>query len=259
MLGLQQHKNRELFQRALRWGFLFYLKGEDMRDKTSLLHWYPMIKHLDIPQPKTEWTVLSKDEYRETFEGMPDSLLERVMDLIKSKFNIPVFIRTDLSSAKHFWKDTCYYDGSEGLREHLFSICEFNHCADMMGLLFKAIVIREYIEMESKYTAFENMPVNPERRYFIKDGKVVCHHSYWIKEAIRRPSVDNWEALSDEMNLETPDEIELLTNYSEKVARVIKDGFWSIDFCKAKDGRWILIDMAVGERSWHPKCEHDND
>lgn len=34
-------------------------------------------------------------------------------------------------------------------------------------------------------------------------------------------------------------------------------GYWSIDFCKAKDGRWILIDMATGERTWHKEdCEY---
>ncbi len=221
-------------------------------DKTSLLYWYPKIKDLDIPQPKTVWGSVTKDEYRATFESMPDSLVEKVTNIIKG-FQLPVFIRTDMASAKHFWKDTCYYDGSVGLVKHLWGICEFNHCCDMMGLGFIAIVVREYIEMDSKYTAFENMPVNPERRYFIKDGEVICHHHYWIKDAILRPSVDNWEQLSDEMNLETVDEIKLLTLYAEQVAKAVGNDYWSIDFCKARDGRWILIDMAEGERSWHPE------
>ncbi len=222
-------------------------------DKTSLLYWYPQIKDLDIPQPKTEWLLLSQEEFYATMEGMPDSILTGVTDLIKNKFQLPVFIRTDLASAKHFWKNACYCDGPDRLKERLAETCMFNHCADMMGLLFTAIIVREYIEMDSKYLAFNDMPVNPERRYFIKDGKVLCHHHYWIKEAICRPSVDNWEQLSDEMNLETPDEIKLLTAYTEQVAKIFSDNYWSIDFCKAKDGRWILIDMALGNRSWHPE------
>ena len=48
------------------------------------------------------------------------------------------------------------------------------------------------------------------------------------------------------------EEIELLTEHAKQVAEKFK-GFWSVDFCKAKDGRWILIDMAIGEDSWHPK------
>lgn len=221
-------------------------------DKTSLLYWYPKIKDLEIPQPRTEWVLLSQKEFVTTMEGMPDSIIDRVDGLIKNKFQLPVFIRTDQSSAKHFWEKACYYDGSERLWRHLAEICMFNHCADIMGLYFTAMVVREYIEMDSKYTAFASMPVNPERRYFIKDGALLCHHHYWIKEAILRPSVENWEELSDEMNLETSAEIELLTTYTKQVAKII-DGFWSIDFCKAKDGRWILIDMAEGNKSWHPE------
>ena len=107
--------------------------------------------------------------------------------------------------------------------------------------------------MASKYTAFWNdMPVNPERRYFVENGFLICHHPYWIKEAIVHPSVENWEKLSEEMNLETDEEIVLLSNYARMASRAVK-GFWSVDFCKAKDGRWILIDMAVGGCSWHPE------
>lgn len=218
----------------------------------SMLNWYPKIKDLDIPQPRTEFVLLSEEEYYSTMDAMPKSITEKVEALIKEKFKLPVFIRTDQSSAKHYWKDTCYYDGSKELWKHLFELCEFNHCADIMGLPFRSIVVREYIEMDSKYKASEDMPVNPERRYFIKNSEVVCHHFYWIKEAIRNPSVENWEKLSDEMNNETEQEIEILTKYSEIVANVMK-GFWSIDYCKAKDGRWILIDMATGENSWHPE------
>ena len=54
------------------------------------------------------------------------------------------------------------------------------------------------------------------------------------------------------MNHESDDEIRFLTNYALTVAKQF-EGYWSIDFCKANDGRWILIDMARGKRSWHPE------
>jgi hypothetical protein len=140
------------------------------------------------------------------------------------------------------------------LKDHILEITSFTRCCDIFGgLPIEAIVVREYIPMDSKYTAFHGMPVSPERRYFIDNGKVVCHHAYWIKEAIIEPSATNWKELSDEMNKETPEEIELLTKYAELVGTVLPEGFWSVDFCKAKDGTWYLIDMAVGEESWHPK------
>lgn len=216
----------------------------------SMLKWYPKIKDLDVPQPKTEIILLSEKEYLSTMDAMPMAIVNKVIPVIQ-KFVLPVFIRTDQSSAKHYWKDTCFYNGSN-LVQHLYELCEFNHCADFMGLPFRSIIVREYIPMDSKYTASGDMPVNPERRYFIKNGKILCHHHYWIKDAIKNPSVKNWEELSDEMNNETEEEIKLLSSYVGQVINVI-DGFWSIDFCKAKNGRWYLIDMATGENSWHPK------
>jgi hypothetical protein len=55
------------------------------------------------------------------------------------------------------------------------------------------------------------------------------------------------------MITETEEEVELLSDYAQTIADAV-DGYWSVDFCKAKDGRWIFIDMAVGEDSWHPEC-----
>jgi hypothetical protein len=100
------------------------------------------------------------------------------------------------------------------------------------------------------------MPVNPERRYFVENGKVICRHPYWIQEAVEKGTKpeklpENWREIATAMNIQTQEEIKLLTGYAEQVSKVL-DGFWSVDFCKAKDGRWILIDMANGELSWHP-------
>lgn len=39
---------------------------------------------------------------------------------------------------------------------------------------------------------------------------------------------------------------------AEKVAKRF-EGYWSVDFARLRDGRWVLIDMALGEVSWHPK------
>jgi len=226
------------------------------QNKDSMLFWYPKIKDLDIPQPKTKCVTLSDDEYYATMDCMPESIVNKIAPAIR-EFKLPVFIRTDQSSAKHYWEDTCYYDGSRDIRKHLYEICEFNHCCDFMGLSFRAIFIREYISMASRYTAFlGNMPVNPERRYFIKDGKILCHHPYWIKDAIQNPSVDNWQQLSDEMNRETEEEVRLLSGYALQVAKAMDNGYYSIDFCLAQNGKWYFIDMATGENSWHPECKH---
>jgi hypothetical protein len=145
--------------------------------KDSFLYWYPKIRHLNIPQPKSSEIVITDNEFKQTFEGIPKTLIQKVRDIIYSHFELPVFIRTDQASGKHSWKDSCFHDGSKPLWKNLYGVIEFNHLADFMGLDFQAIVIREYIPMDSKFTAFwGQMPVNPERRYFIDNGKVLCHH-----------------------------------------------------------------------------------
>jgi hypothetical protein len=220
-----------------------------------MLIWYPKIKNLPIPQPKTEWLILNEKELESLInENVPDVLVKRVKPLC-DKMGYPCFLRTDLASGKHDWKKSCFVDKPDELWSHIFEVVSFNLMADIVGLDFKALVVREFILMDSKFTAFYgDMPVNPERRYFIKDGKVVCHHPYWIEEAIadsKDPSIPNWREVAKELNTETAEEIDLLTGYANIVAQQIR-GYWSVDFCKAKDGRWILIDMASGEKSWHP-------
>lgn len=233
--------------------------------KNSLLYWYPKIQGLDIPQPRTMIVPISKEEKKSVYEErIPKSLTAKVQAVIQDNFTLPVFIRTDLASGKHQWKKSCYYDGSTELWENLWHIVSFNLCADIFGLDFEAMVVREFIPMDTRFTAFwGDMPVNPERRYFIKDGKVLCRHPYWQKEAIaassKEPSHTNWEQLCAEMNTEIYEDAVLLHRYSYMVALEL-DGYWSIDFCKAKDGKWILIDCGTGERSWHPaSCKYGHE
>ena len=226
-------------------------------DKNSFLIYWLKIKDLSIPQPKTEVVMLTEKEFEISFDACPKSLTAKVHACIDKHFKLPVFLRTDLSSAKHGWIKTCYYDGAIELWEHLYEIMTFNHCADFMGLPFRAIIVREYIPMASGFTAFYgDMPVNPERRYFIKDGQVLCHHHYWIEEAIKKskePSIKNWRHVAKELNYESEEEIQHLTSYAQLVADVM-DGFWSVDFCLGADRQWYLIDMAQSESSWHPEC-----
>lgn len=228
-------------------------------ESDSMLIWYPKIKDLPIPQPKTEIIVLTDEELDVLGnETVPDSVTNKVK-VVCDKMGYPCFLRTDLASAKHSWKKSCFIDGKRELWKNIYEVISFNLCAGVLGLDFKALVVREYIPMDNRFTAFYgDMPVNPERRYFIFDSNVLCHHPYWIEEAIaqsKKPSVENWREIAKEMNTEYTDEIKLLTNYATVIAGLF-NGYWSIDFCKAKDGRWILIDMATGEKSWHPECAY---
>lgn len=222
-------------------------------DKNSMLYWYPKIKDLRIPQPKTEIYMIPKSTLAKLKEENMENLRIVEVNKVASRIGFPVFCRTDQASNKHFWDKASFIEKPEDTKSHIFEVISHNLLCGIMGLPFEALVFREYVPMDSKYTAFYgNMPVNPERRYFVKNGEIVCHHAYWVMEAINNPSVKNWKALSKQMNKETKTEVKLLSHYARMVSEKF-DGCWSVDFCLSKKGIWYLIDMALGKDSWHPE------
>jgi len=228
-------------------------------NKDSLLFWWPRIQYLPIPMPRTEIFPVDRDLLLDAIDD-PQLLMPFMPEIsaTASKIGYPLFLRTDQASGKHDWKNSCYVPNEEALRDHILKVIEFNEIADIFGLQYEALVFREFIELDWKFKAFwGEMPVARERRYFIKDSGILCHHPYWIEDAIARASPwiqeSNWRELLKDLNTETNGEVKLLTEYSTEVASLL-EGYWSIDFAHAKDGRWILIDIATGENSWHPEC-----
>ena len=232
-------------------------------EKTSMLYWFPIIKDLPIPMPRTTWVEIPFEVFEEYAymepKGKEPKIVKYGPDLLTKAKEIgyPLFLRTDMASGKHSWERSCYVEREEDLFKHIWEVVEFNFTADIFGLHCEALVFREYIPMASGFTAFwGKLPINPERRYFIRDSKIECHHPYWTAGSILKsgatPSKPGWEELLLKMDEEPSDEVELLTKYSTMVAKLLP-GYWSVDFCKAKDGRWILIDLAEGEKSWHPE------
>jgi len=223
---------------------------------SSLNFWYPKIKHLDIPMPRTEIILHRKDPF--AWWGFLDNekLFQDDLKILYDtarRIGFPLFMRNDLTSGKHNWINTCYVPDESVLQWHLYRIVEDSALHDQ---LMTSIILREYIDLDSKFCAFKGFPVAPERRYFVDHGKVSCHHPYWIEAAIEfrhgSEPVEGWEDMLIDMNTETDDEIALLTGYAEKIATVLKEGDWSLDFAKSKSGLWYFIDAAEAKKSWHP-------
>ncbi|RJQ07565.1 MAG: hypothetical protein C4551_06570 [Bacillota bacterium] len=258
------------------------MRARDDR-RNSMIYWWPRVKNLGIPVPRTEIVrlrpvtidALSIHRYTRQPGDEPIAALcrwerahRRVCRVLSRLGNAaysiarsgqPLFIRTDLSAAKHSYRETCYCDAVQYYPVHIYALAEAMDTADIMGLPWRAIVFREYIPLAARFTAFwGHLPIAPERRYFVRDGRVECRHPYWPAEALATRSNEarlpaDWRDQLAEMNTETPEEVELLTGYAERVAAVLP-GYWSVDFALAADGRWILIDMATGDDSWHPEC-----
>ena len=235
-------------------------------EQNTMFYWYPKIKDLDIPQPKTESYKFTKDEYKTLHktEGIPTTLYDNCI-LVAEKIGFPLFMRTDNSSCKHGWKKTCYVEIKESLKMHLFELLSTSMMQGWMSYNDNGLFFREFIELDygyygdKKFTAFYGeFPVNRERRYFIRDGKIQCHHPYWYPDAIQNSSIDSpyKDMILEQINSENRTEIEQLSNYALMVAKIFPE-YWSVDFAKSIDDTWYLIDMARGEDSFHwLECKH---
>jgi len=227
-------------------------------NKNSMFYWWPKIKKLDIPQPKTFMVRFKGDFTFEVIDGNINPSWERFFAKVEAeakKIGYPLFLRSDETSNKHEWKDSCYVESEEKLVPNFCRILEM--IAMAFGLGFSGVAVREFLDLDAKFTShWGGMPVACERRYFVRDGQVECWHPYWPPSAIRKPSIKNWLGVLRELQTPTGDELNLLNRYACLVGEAL-GGYWSVDFCRHKNGSWYLTDMALGEDSYHwPTCQY---
>lgn len=172
----------------------------------------------------------------------------------------PCFLRSDILSGKHEWGHTCFVPSADVMHHHMFSICE-SHVMAMMCPPPLAFAVRRLLTPAPGFSAFGlfgslPLPIGRERRYFVRDGEVECHHGYWPEEAIHDADMIDWPVVLARLNHETSEEVALLTGYAEQLAQCFP-GYWSVDFMADAEGEWWFIDAALGEDSWHPECVLD--
>lgn len=237
-----------------------------------MLYWWLKTKDTQVPKPETIIIETGYGPLLDMLDGKPlPEVVKAKITAATERLGYPLFVRTDKASGKHDWENSCYVASPDKLWSNIYRVVEFNEMADILGLAPEALVFRRYISLEAPFKAFYGkMPVAKERRYFVRNGKLKCHHPYWPEDAISewwetakelttiRPGKlellpEDWRKILAELNKETQEEIDLLTAYAEEIGQAIGAGYWSVDFAKGQDGTWYFIDMAEGERSWHPK------
>jgi hypothetical protein len=162
----------------------------------------------------------------------------------------PIFLRTETSSDKHSWKDSCFVESKDKLPSHIGALVEHSAMHDLDCGFF---AVRKLIDTAPICTAFYgDMPIAKERRLFVKDGKVICNHPYWPEEAFRdhedKLTIDV-EALNRLQELADGEEASL-NAMGELVSQYVS-GHWSVDFLQDKEGQWWCIDMALASSSYH--------
>lgn len=235
-----------------------YLQAAEL---TRLTQWWPRIVAAGVPVPRTSVYPLPSGAVFALFDGQDlDPVLEPAAVtrwITESELGYPLFLRTDVLASKHAWHDTCYVAHPDVLIKHIGRL--FDDTIGLADLEPQALVAREFLDLDTGFTAFAGeTPIGAERRYFIQDGAVVCHHPYWPEDAIargstKRPLVADWKTRLAALNTETPDEVRLLTAYATKLAGRLP-GAWSVDFARLRNGGWIFIDAAWASISYHPDC-----
>lgn len=220
----------------------------------SALEWFPRLDGLPVPESvfvPFEWM-----ELRAILDGRPCDEFERVVQaVVDNRFPLdwPMFIRTDLASAKHNGPAAYRVEDVETLRDALSETVEDNEMKFWLGAESpRALMLREWLDLNASFTAWDGHPVANEWRFFVHENRVTCSHFYWPENAISNPSEDDWRdrlrAIAREYPIGLPG---MAVGAAERCADLAD--YWSVDFAEARDGTWWLIDMATGDRSWHPE------
>jgi len=238
-----------------------------MRNLNSALYWFPKIEQVGLKVPKTVFVTYNHNEWLDAVESENDSyksVIEKTMLEIEAsaqEIGYPVFFRTDQTSAKHSGVEAYLIKNKNDILRVVSATVEDNELKLWMSPdQPQAFMIREFINLDAPFIAFGGHPIAREWRYFTYNNEVLCKHFYWPESAIkfyteeyhsgREP--DNWKQLLTDLNTPIPN----LDQEAISTALSCDDhNFWSIDFAQDKSGQWWLIDMALGEKSWHPECQ----
>lgn len=231
--------------------------------RNSALLWLPPIEKAGLPVPRTIIVPYDHFSAMGEIEGDDAEELPRLIDVVTAaakEIGYPVFLRTDLSSAKHGGLEACSAkDESEITRATVLTIedNEMKFWLEPHGP--SAFMVREFIDLDSGFSAFGGLPIAREWRFFVRGGEPCCHHSYWPEDSVEfweEEEPKGWREILADHHRE-PAEIEALQAQALLAAAACGGGFWSVDFAMDKTGKWWLLDMAHGADSWHwPDCPH---
>lgn len=241
--------------------------------RACLSYWYPKTQHLPSPATKVlneplTLEMLSENDKEGVYNAGYHELIYRLRlaagEMI-GRYELPLFLRTGQTSGKHDWPNTCELSSPEEIESHVQALAMFSHAVDLRGLPLNVWAVREWLDIEHKFTAFSGMPIGREYRFFVQEGEILHCQPYWPHEALAEHATETgWKAKLDELNKMPPPyaAIDLANLVGETVANRFEhpDSCWSVDVCKTTGRGWYLTDMAPAERSffWDPNGEYDS-
>lgn len=232
----------------------------------ALSYWFPKIEAAGLPVPKTmivQMPTLVWEGILNTINGEPapsGSNPLAFFDEIAAaadKLGWPAFLRTDHTSHKHNWKNTCFLANRDDVPDHVFEIAELSELAGFaVDLSWNRWAVREMLPVRhlGVCRGYGDMPVVREFRFFVADGKIQCFHNYWPDAALAEGDVE-WFALPEEHKTYSRADEVLMRDMVTAAAEAV-GGDWSIDVLDTRRG-WMITDMALAEDSFHMEgCPH---
>ena len=142
-------------------------------NRNSALIWLPKIEAAGLPTPKT---IIVPYDHRFFVGGMENHIdlsvhMETLADLVKGACNrvggCPVFIRTDLGSAKHFGSSAYQISNFEEITGVIYRLIEYQELKFWLEEEPpEALMVREFLHLDASFTAFNGLPVSREWRFF---------------------------------------------------------------------------------------------
>lgn len=238
----------------------------------SARYWLPRISAeaaLASHLPRTEVVLYDHTSIRGVLDGEGEgsgwsTLVDQVTRAAHS-IGWPVFIRTDLASAKHSGPEAYLALSQADVARVLYLTVEDNELKLFLSPdQPSAFLIRQYLMLEAPFRAFFGLPIAREWRFHANAQAILCAHPYWPEASIKfrrgRGEPAGWK---DQLRaLHRPPAGAVWTRLSRlartAAAAADPNQAWSIDFAKGRDGKWWLIDMALSKNSWHwPECKRN--
>ena len=245
------------------------MKKDELEIYNSMFYWWPKVKKLGIPVPRTVLYKLDRESFIELmmvvntdkFTSKSRVILDKVRDVIMD-MGIPCFVRGDMTSDKHEWNETCFINTTDRnvIHRNLANLIASHdmHIGMYTGIAMYGYAVREMLDTKPVFYYFNGTPITKERRYFYSNGEVCCFHPYWPRDAIEKgygkDLPKDWSQKLGRMNSMNKKEIDKLTGYAKRIGDAISNDdvrSWSIDFLQDRSGKWYFIDAAIAERSFH--------
>jgi hypothetical protein len=223
-------------------------------DRLDMAYWFPKLRGLDVPTPESQPITLDYDT-----DGVPEFDTDLAKEFVEN-LGGKAFLRSGYKHAAMSPMEGSYIWGKDDVEPTAMALMS-QHV--MMSLpLGESLWLREWLDLNHCNYARDNL--NPELRFFIEDGDVMCWHPR-LEGFDRVESGEEFREIAEDLIEQNAENLRV---YAERVAEEF-DGSWSVDFVRDTEGEWYLTDMALRalyytDGAWrnmseHPgeDCEHD--